>query len=137
MFAHRTTALIFGTVASTVLLALLGLVDNFWVALALLTAAGLLLAAERPIKQAYLNDMIPSAQRATVLSFDSLMGSSGGVVIQPALGRTADIWSYGTSFVGAALIQALAVPFLALSRRERHPADTATAATGTAEATVT
>ena len=137
MFAHRTTALIFGTVASTVLLALLGLVDNFWVALALLTGAGLLLAAERPIKQAYLNDMIPSAQRATVLSFDSLMGSTGGVVIQPALGRSADIWSYGTSFVGAALIQALAVPFLALSRRERHPADTATAATGTAEATVT
>ena len=40
-----------------------------------------------PIRQAYLNDMIPSQQRATVLSFDSLMGSSGGVVIQPVLGQ--------------------------------------------------
>ena len=56
-------------------------------------------AAEMPIRQAYLNDMIPSKQRATVLSFDSLMGSSGGVVIQPALGKAADVWSYGTSLV--------------------------------------
>ena len=38
----------------------------------------------RPVRQAYLNDMIASKQRATVLSFDSLMGSSGGVVVQPA-----------------------------------------------------
>ena len=57
-----------------------------------------------PIRQAYLNDMIPSQQRATVLSFDSLMGSSGGVVIQPVLGKAADATSYGTSFaLGGAL----------------------------------
>jgi len=32
------------------------------------------------------------------------MGSSGGVVIQPALGRAADVWSYGTSYLlGAAV----------------------------------
>ena len=63
---------------------------------------GLIFAADMPIRQAYLNDMIPSKQRATVLSFDSLMGSSGGVVIQPALGRVADVYSYSTSFVVAA-----------------------------------
>jgi MFS family permease len=82
-------------------------------------------AAEMPIRQAYLNDMIPSRQRATVLSFDSLMGSSGGVVIQPVLGRAADLYSYSTSLVLGAAIQLLAAPFLALSRRERSPADTA------------
>jgi len=126
LFRRRTTALVLGTVASSLLLVLLGLVDNFWVALALLAVSGLLFAAEMPIRQAYLNDMIPSAQRATVLSFDSLMGSTGGVVIQPVLGRTADVWSYGTSFVVAGALQVLAVPFLLLSRRERATADTAT-----------
>ena len=70
--------------------------------------------------------MIPSRQRATVLSFDSLMGSSGGVVIQPVLGRTADVYGYGTSLVVAAGLQLLSVPFLVASRRERSPADTAT-----------
>ena len=80
-----------------------------------------------PIRQAYLNDMIPSQQRATVLSFDSLMGSSGGVFIQPALGKAADVYSYGTSFLFASVIQLAAVPFIVLSRREQNPADTAVA----------
>jgi MFS family permease len=79
-----------------------------------------------PIRQAYLNDMIPSKQRATVLSFDSLMSSSGGVVVQPVLGRVADVYSYATSFVISGAIELLAVPFLVASRRERAPADEAT-----------
>jgi MFS family permease len=78
-----------------------------------------------PIRQAYLNDMIPSKQRATVLSFDSLMDSSGGVVIQPVLGRAADVYSYSASFVLGALFQLAAVPFLIGSRRQHAPADTA------------
>ena len=76
-----------------------------------------------PIRQAYLNGMIPSQQRATVLSFDSLMGSTGGVVIQPILGKTADVYSYGTSYLFGALFQVLAVPFLIQSRREKDPSD--------------
>ena len=50
----------------------------------------LLFAATMPIRQAYLNGMIPSRQRATIISFDSMMGSSGGVWAQPVLGRAAD-----------------------------------------------
>jgi hypothetical protein len=60
-----------------------------------------------------------------VLSFDSLMGSSGGVFIQPALGRAADVYSYSTSLVIGGVIELIAVPFLLLSRREGSPADTA------------
>ena len=99
--------------------------ELFWVALALLAVWGLIFAAVMPIRQAYLNDMIPSQQRATVLSFDSLMGSSGGVVIQPVLGKAADVYSYSTSLVLGGIFQLLAVPFLARSRREGAPADTA------------
>jgi MFS family permease len=102
---------------------LLGLTGSFAVALALLVVWAALFAAAMPIRQAYLNDLIPSSQRATVLSFDSLMGSSGGVVAQPALGRAADLWGYGTSFVAAGAIQALAVPFLLRSRRFGAAAD--------------
>jgi hypothetical protein len=53
------------------------------------------------------------------------MGSSGGVVIQPALGRAADVWSYGTSYLWGAAVNALALPFIALARRESVPADSA------------
>src|SRR3954471_20184748 len=70
LFEKRTTALILGSVTSALALALLGIIDSFWVALVLLVVWGLIFAAELPIRQAYLNDMIPSQQRATVLSFD-------------------------------------------------------------------
>src|SRR6185503_4525419 len=126
LFDKRTTSLILGALTSAAILGLLALVASFWVAIALLVVWGLVFPAIMPILQAYLNDMIPSQQRATVLSFDSLMGSSGGVVIQPALGKAADVYSYGTSLVVGGVIQLAAAPFLFLSRRERAPADTAT-----------
>jgi MFS family permease len=122
-FERRTTPLILGTLASCGILVLLGLSNVFWLALVLLVIWGLIFAAEMPIRQAYLNGMIPSQQRATVLSFDSLMGSTGGVVIQPVLGKTADVYSYGTSYIVGAAFQFLAIPFLLLSRRENSPSD--------------
>jgi MFS family permease len=122
-FARRTTAIILATAVAGVALGALALTRSFIVALGLLVVWGLVEAAALPVRQAYLNDLIPSQQRATVLSFDSLMGSAGGVVIQPVLGRAADVTSYGTSYAFGALFQLAAVPFLIKSRRERDPAD--------------
>ena len=115
--------MILGTLVSSAVLVLLGFTNVFLLALGLLVVWGLIFAAEMPIRQAYLNGMIPSQQRATVLSFDSLMGSTGGVVIQPVLGKSADVYSYGTSYVIGAAFQVIAVPFLLLSRREKSPSD--------------
>jgi MFS family permease len=129
MFRKRTSALILATLASAAVLAALGLTNSFWVALVLLTVWAMVFAAELPIRQAYVNDMIPSRQRATVLSFDSLMGSSGGVVIQPVLGKVADAYSYSTSLVVGAFVQLAAAPFLVRSRREGSAADIATSLT--------
>ncbi len=123
-FRRRTSALIVIAVLNVITLALIGLMENFWAVVGLVVVWGLLFAAATPIRQAYLNGLIPSRQRATILSFDSLMGSTGGVWTQPLLGRAADVWGYGPSYVMGAGISALAVPFLALSRRENAPADT-------------
>lgn len=123
LFHRRTSALIFGASLSAVLLLALGLTTSFALALFLLVVWGLVFAAVIPIRQAYLNGLIPSKQRATVLSFDSLMGSSGGVVIQPALGKAADVWSYGTSFMIGAGFQAMALPFLLKARRKHAKSD--------------
>jgi MFS family permease len=127
LFARRTSALIVGAAAGSAILVLLGVTSVFALALALFAAWAVLFSSAMPIRQAYLNDLIPSAQRATVLSFDSLVSSSGGVVVQPALGRVADVWSYGASFVVGAVIQLAAVPFVLASRRVSGPADTAVA----------
>jgi MFS family permease len=124
LFRRRTSALIATAVCNVIVLVAIGLVDNMWGVIALAVVWGLLFAAGMPIRQAYLNGLIPSRQRATILSFDSLMGSSGGVWAQPALGRAADARGYAPTYLISAGISALAVPFLALSRRENAPADT-------------
>ncbi|MBI2684127.1 MAG: MFS transporter [Actinobacteria bacterium] len=123
-FHRRTSALIAMTGLTVVVLVLIGIVGNFWAVLALTVVWGLLFAASMPIRQSYLNGLIPSRQRATILSFDSLMGSGGGVWAQPGLGRAADVWGYGPSYVMGAAISAVALPFLGLSRRENALADT-------------
>jgi MFS family permease len=123
-FRRRTSALIVLAVANVLTLGAIGVVDSFWPVVALIAVWGLLFAATMPIRQAYLNGLIPSRQRATILSFDSLMSSTGGVWAQPVLGRVADVSGYAASYVVSAAISALAVPFLALSRRENAPADT-------------
>ena len=111
------------TLVSVGALAIIGLTGNFWVAIVSLILWAIGFSVSSPIRQAYVNGIIPSEQRATVLSFDSLMGSAGGVVIQPALGRSADVWSYSTSYLFSAAIQAVALPFLGLARRENATSD--------------
>ena len=123
LFRRRTSAILGGLVLEGGLLVLLGLTTAFWVAVGLLVLWGLTAAATLPIRQAYMNGLIPSEQRATVLSFDNLLGSSGGVVIQPVLGKVADVWSYSTSYLVAAGVHLMGVPFVALARRQRASAD--------------
>jgi MFS family permease len=123
LFHRRTSALIATAGLSAISLGLIGVVDSFWPVIGLTVVWGLLFAASRPIRQAYVNGLIPSRQRATILSFDSLMGSSGGVWAQPVLGRAADAWGYAPSYLMAAWISTLALPFLALSRRQNAAAD--------------
>jgi MFS family permease len=124
LFRRRTSALIATSALSTIALAMMGLIESFWPVIAAVVVWGLLFAATMPIRQTYMNGLIPSRQRATILSFDSLMGSSGGVWAQPVLGRAADVWGYAPSYLLSAGISALALPALALSRRQNAPADT-------------
>lgn len=123
LFSRRTHALILGGFLNVVLLAAIGLVDSFIVALVLLAGWALIFAFEAPIRQAFINGLIPSEQRATVLSFDALLGSAGGVVAQPALGRAADLYGYSATYVVSGALQALAIPFAFLARRENAPSD--------------
>lgn len=120
---RRTTAMIAITVLAALSMVAIGTVDSFGAVLALTGLWGLTSAAFTPVRQSYLNGLIPSRQRATLLSADSLMSSAGGVWAQPALGRVADVRGYAASYVVSAAITAVAVPLIALSRRANAPAD--------------
>jgi MFS family permease len=123
LFGRRTDALLIGGVVSVVILAILGLKPSFVAALSLLAIWAAVGAVTRPLRQTFLNGVIPSEQRATVLSFDSLMGSTGGVFAQPVLGRVADVSGYAASYLISAAVQVVALPLVFLARREKSPSD--------------
>lgn len=123
LFSKRTNAMFIGIFISAVVLVTVSFINSFIFALILIFVWGLMFAAVMPIRQAYINGIIDSAQRATVLSFDSLMGSSGAIVIQPVLGKVADLYGYSSSFLVSSIFQFAALPFILLSKKEKASSD--------------
>jgi MFS family permease len=90
-----------GMAASALGVALVGMVTPasarglgpFALATVLWLAFGLLMGVAGPIGQAFLNEHIPSAQRATVLSVNAFFADVGGSAGQPALGYVAKVLS--------------------------------------------
>ncbi len=128
-FDTRTGVMIAQIVLSAIAIIGVGVAEvfpipiGFWVAIALLTLTSLAGAVARPMQQAYMNAVIPPQQRATVLSFSSLMGSAGGVVAQPALGRVADVYSLGVGYAVAGVLSVAQLPFMWAVRRMGLEAD--------------
>ena len=121
LFRRPPSALLLIYSASALTLTLIGVLEHLVAVIALVVAWALLSAASTPIRQAYINRLIPSEQRATILSFDSMLSSAGGVVVQPVLGRSADVWGYPASYLLGGAISGLAMPFVWLSRRKDSP----------------
>jgi len=77
------------------------------IAIGLWLAWGIVFGIAGPVRQAFINAHIPSAQRATVLSLDAFFGDAGGGLGQPALGwvsgrTTIGVgWLIGSVFLGA------------------------------------
>ena len=87
IFKLRTSLLIAGMAVGSVALVLIGLAGSFWLVLLLLAAWSIVFAAVTPVRQAYINGIVPSKQRATVLSADNLLNSAGGGDITAGTGQ--------------------------------------------------
>lgn len=123
VFQKRTTLLLTSSLISVAALIGIGFAGNFWLVLVLLAVWAIVFSVFEPVREAYINGIVPTAQRATLISADNLMISAGGAVTQPALGKTAEVWGYPASYLGTAIFQFLALPFLLLARRENAESD--------------
>jgi MFS family permease len=113
---RRTTLLLGAAAVETCAAVALGLVSSFWLALPallLITAAS---GVTSPVRQAYLHQVVPSEQRATVVSFDSMVSNTGGIGGQLGLGALGESRSIGSAFVVGGLATGLALPLLARVR---------------------
>ena len=120
---RRTTLLLWAAGVQTAAAVSVGLVDSFSLAVALFLLVAATMGVTGPVKQAYLHQLIPSQQRASVISFNSMMGSAGGVLGQTGLGYLSRSQSIGLGYVIGGLTTLVSLPVLFLLRGLRDPAD--------------
>jgi MFS family permease len=118
---RRSSVLLWTVAATTVCIVLAGVVRVFWIAVPLYIVACVLGGIGGPIRSAWLNACIPSEQRATLISLDSLFGEAGGTVGQLGLGYVSKAASIATAWVIGGIVQIGALPFLGMARH-RGPA---------------
>lgn len=114
---QRSTLLIAAAICYSVTAVGVGLVHSFWLAVALYLVGMMSIGVFQPVRQGYLHLVVPPAQRATVLSFASLVSSGGSMAGQAGLGLLAARGSLGGAYVAGGLLTALAVPVLFSLRR--------------------
>jgi MFS family permease len=120
---RRTTLLLAAAALQTGAAVALGLAGSFWVALPAFILVTASIGVTSPVRQAYLHQVVPTEQRATVVSFDSLVSNVGGVGGQVGLGALGEARSVGAAFVAGGVVTAAALPLLARLRRIGAPAD--------------
>jgi MFS family permease len=120
---RRTTILLAASAFLTFTMVATGVIQSFWVTVPVFllgaAASGLL----QPVRQTYLHHSIPSSERATLVSFDSLVGSLGSIGGQTGLGFLSQERSVPAGFVVGGLVTILALPIFGWLRALNEPAD--------------
>ena len=117
----RTTLLLWAAVVMAAGSIGVGLVGTFWAAVLCLLVTMGASGVGQPVQQAYLHAIVPSSQRATVISSVSLFGSAGGIGGSLGLGYLSRARSVPTAYVVGGLGALVAVrPLLRLRRLGEH-----------------
>jgi MFS family permease len=120
---RRTTVLLVAAAFSTATMVATGLVRSFWVTVPVFLLGAFATGVLGPVRQTYLHRSIPSSERATLVSFDSLVGSLGSVGGQTGLGFLSQERSIPVGFVVGGLATVLTLPIFGRLRALNEPAD--------------
>jgi MFS family permease len=124
---RRTTIMLGAGAISAVTMVATGAVQIFWVTVPIFLLGAVAGGVLQPVRQTYLHHSIPTSERATLVSFDSLVGSLGSVGGQTGLGYLSQEVSIPAGFVLGGLAQFLVIPIFARLRARSEPADAITA----------
>jgi MFS family permease len=124
---RRTTILLAAAAISTATMVATGAIRYFWITVPVFLLGAVAGGVLQPVRQTYLHQSIPTSERATLVSFDSLMGSLGSVGGQTGLGFLSQERSIPAGFVVGGLATLLALPIFGRLRALNNPADLITA----------
>jgi MFS family permease len=131
---RRTSILLAATALASAAMVATGAIRSFWVTVPIFLLGAVAFGVLQPVRQTYLHNSIPSTERATLVSFDSLVGSLGSVGGQTGLGFLSQERSIPAGFVLGGLATFLTIPIFGRLRRLNEPADRITAAAPELEA---
>jgi len=120
---RRTTILLTTAAISSATMVATGVFRTFWIAVPVFLLGAVAGGISSPVRQTYLHRSIPSSERATLVSFDSLVGSVGSVGGQTGLGWLSQERSVPAGFVVGGLTTFLVIPIFARLRSLHEPAD--------------
>ncbi|MGH3119236.1 MAG: MFS transporter [Gaiellales bacterium] len=124
---RRTTILLSASAATTATMVGTGVIRSFWITVPIFLLGAVAGGVLGPVRQTYLHKSIPTSERATLVSFDSLMGSLGSVGGQTGLGYLSQERSIPAGFIVGGLATILAIPIFGRLRALDEPADRITA----------
>jgi MFS family permease len=120
---RRTTLLLWASGVQTAAAVGVGVAGSFWLAVIFFLLVAAAMGVTGPVKQAFIHETVPSEQRASVVSFDSMMGNAGGVLGQSGLGYLSQARSIAEGYVVGGLATMLVFPLLMVLRSLGEPTD--------------
>ncbi|MBW3662414.1 MAG: MFS transporter [Actinobacteria bacterium] len=109
---RRTTLLLGAAAVIAAATTVMGATDHFAVAAVAFLVLGAAFGVTQPVHSAYVHTVTSSEHRATVVSFDSMVGSTGSVGGQLGLGWVAEARSLAVGYMVAGIASLLALPLL-------------------------
>jgi MFS family permease len=123
LFKRRSHVMIFSFSIQAAAIIGVGLIQSFYITVPLFLIFIFFLGTVQPVRQSYLHSLIPSDKRATVISFDSLVGSSTSIVGQNSLGKIAQDFSIERSYFISGIINVSIIPVLLLLKKQNEKQD--------------
>lgn len=120
---RRTTLFLWAGAGFSLALVGVGAVTALVPAIVLLFLGGVAIGVQLPVRQAFVHSIVPTANRATVVSFDSMISGGGSVLGQTGLGAYSEGAGFSAGYVAGGAITLVALPLLGLVRREKDDAD--------------
>jgi FSR family fosmidomycin resistance protein-like MFS transporter len=108
--------IIYGLILGAGALAVAGLVNSFWVFVAMFAVAGIANTVYHPANYAILSQHIPPARAGRVFSFHTFSGMLGNAVAPPTLLFMQSLVGWRGAFLGAAALGLVAAAVLLLTR---------------------
>ncbi len=119
VFKQRLRLLTFAFTLQALAIVGVGLIQSFYPAVGFFLCFSFAVGLAMPVKQAWLHEIIPSEQRASIVSFDSLVGSVGSVGGQVGYGYLADRLSISAGYIAGGLVNLMIlIPLFALRKED-------------------